>query len=92
MKIIIKYPTPLDEIKDKLNDNIDVCITYNNKDYTIVFATIKNIIQEVIQKGFYNPGSPPIIVKELSEDLIKQAILYLIDNENLLRIYGADLI
>ena len=44
MNFEIFYPTPLAEIEDPTNANIDVCVRTNEgKDYTLVFITPDNL-------------------------------------------------
>lgn len=44
MNYTIFYPTPLSEIHDITNDNIDICVQADNgKRYTFVVTTPKNL-------------------------------------------------
>ena len=74
MKIInIIYPTPLKLCNIK-NDNIDVFVKLENKkEYCVTVVTIK-WIKEHMENGFYPAGTPDIIVSELKDNFIKNAI------------------
>lgn len=74
MKVIsIEYPVSL-ETCNRLNDNIDVFVKLENGNrYCITVATIDWVCDRVGKK--YMPsGAPDIIVKELHNQLIEDAI------------------
>lgn len=67
----------IDEIRNVYNDNIDVVV--ENEEgfrYVITVATIQDLLEEMNQEktNFVRPGSPRIIVKKLTEEIITEAI------------------
>lgn len=87
----IKYPTPLTDVKDIENDNIDIFVeTDDGMSYTFVVTTPKNYYWYMDKEGInYIPASPPdIIVRTLTEENIKEAVeSYLDDNGYWLKLY-----
>jgi hypothetical protein len=87
----IKYPSPLSEIDDIENDNIDVFVEIDDgMTYTFVVATPKNYYWYMDKEGLdYIPASPPdIIVRSLTEENIRKAIeSYLEDEGYWLKLY-----
>lgn len=78
----IIFPTPLDEIKDINNDNVDVFVELEDGNtYTLVFITLANILHLMEQNGkdYFEAGPSMVIVKELSADVIKSALLSFCD-------------
>lgn len=64
-------------IKDVDNDNIDVIV--ENEDgyaYVIPVRTPQDVLEEMKQEktNFVKPGTPNIIVKKLTEEIIREAI------------------
>ena len=88
MKYKILYPTGY-QVKDILNDNIDVNIIFENGDtYFATLFTIKNIehlmknaINEIEKKHFW--ATDMIIVKDLRQNTINETIDYLINTNDL---------
>lgn len=78
MKITnIKFLTPLKEIPDIENDNIDISIMLeNNIEYTLVVTTPQNLIWYMNKenKQFIEAAPPDIIVKSLTEENIYRAV------------------
>lgn len=73
----IIYPTPLDEIVDPFNDNIDVLVELDDGNcYTTVVITPKNISQliNVGNNMYLEPGPPMVIVNKLSHETIQVAL------------------
>ena len=73
----IIFPTQLKDIKDIDDDNIDVFVELDDGySYTVVVATYKNIVSQMdkTKNEFLEPGSPFIIVKRLTKEIIEQAI------------------
>ncbi|MEC0233384.1 hypothetical protein P4H71_03325 [Paenibacillus kribbensis] len=73
----IVYPTPLSQIADIENDNIDVFIELEDEtNISVVVCTPKNLISYMAKENInFIPASPPdIIVKSLTEENIEQAI------------------
>ncbi|MBW7474556.1 hypothetical protein K0T92_07345 [Paenibacillus oenotherae] len=78
MEIVkIVYPTPLSDIEDIYNANIDVLVTLEDGiTYTIVVTTPLNLLWYMDKENLsYMPTPPPeIIVKCLTESTIEEAI------------------
>lgn len=73
----ISYPTPLCNIQEIDNDNIDIFVELEDgNNYTVVVATPKNIagLMEKNNKSYFDPGPPMIIVSELTEKNIIDAL------------------
>lgn len=79
MKIIsISYPSPLEAVRDKTDDNIDVIIKFDdNSSLCVVVATPDNLKRQMKNesKSFLPPGLPQIIVSQLDDTVIKDAII-----------------
>lgn len=78
MKIIqIIYPTPLEEIKDINNDNIDIFVKMEDgRNYTLTVCTPEFYISymEKEKSDFVPAGCPDVIVKELTDSTIRKAL------------------
>lgn len=78
MKILeIEYPTPLSEIEDIENGNVDVFVKLEDGiTYTIVVSTPKNLAWFMNNENinFIPASSQNIIVRKLTEDIIKEAL------------------
>lgn len=91
----ITYPTDLEKC-DAQNDNIDVFVELENgKEYCVTVATLEWVKNDMIN-GFHPAGTPEIIVTELKDDIIRNAIEdYCVDDAYWLRLfsvsYGDDL-
>lgn len=73
----ITFPTPLSNINNIDNDNIDVFVELENgMVLTLVVTTPLNILDYMDKndKGFLEAGPPDIIVKSLTEENIFDAI------------------
>lgn len=80
----ITYPTPLNEVADILNDNIDVFVeTQDGMHFTMTVCTPLFYLSYMEKEGLdYVPASPPdIIVKELTHDKILKALENFCDDE-----------
>ena len=67
----------IDEVTDQLNDSIDVGIEFEDgSSYTIIVRTPGDFIEEMLQEGtnFIQPSTPAIVVKELTEKIVNEAI------------------
>lgn len=87
------FPTPLAEIEDPTNANIDVCVRTNEgKDYTLVFITPDNLnsLMESNNEAYIRPDFKFIVIKQISEDVIIAAIKEITKDPNLLQHYGED--
>ena len=76
MKNKIFYPTPPEAIDDIENDNIDVCITVDNKHYTLVFITPDNLktLMQSWNENFISPSFKYVVVKSLKREFIEKAV------------------
>jgi predicted phosphodiesterase len=86
----VEYPTPLSELNDVENDNIDVFVELEDgSSCTVVVSTPKNYYQYMEREGVdYYCGAPDIIVKRLTEENIRNAInKYASDNAYWLKFY-----
>lgn len=93
MDFEIFYPTPLAEIENPTNANIDVCVRTNEeKDYTLVFITPDNLksLMESNDEPYIHPDFKFIVIKQISEDVIIAAIKEITKDPNLLQHYGED--
>lgn len=73
----IKEITFIDIVEDVNNDNIDVGVEFeDNHCYTIIVRTPQNLLQEMKEEktNFVEPGAPTIIVKELTKEIITEAV------------------
>ena len=89
----IFFPTPLTEIEDPTNANIDVCVrTTEEKDYTLVFITPDNLksLMESNNEAYIHPDFKFIVIKQISEDVIIAAIKEIAKDPYLLQQYGGD--
>lgn len=93
MKYSSYYPTPLSEIPDITNDNIDVLVNADGSEYTVVVATPDNLkyMMEKDEKTYFAPGTPFAIVEMLTEENIEGLIQALVDKPGLLKLYGMDI-
>lgn len=92
MEIVkISYPTPLEQVKDIYNDNIDVFIELDDGFcYNMLVVTPQNLSWLMEKEGMnYLPaGVPYIVVKSLTEESIRSAIEnYLEDDGYWLKLY-----
>jgi hypothetical protein len=67
----------MEEIRDVINDNIDVIV--ENEDgyiYTVSVGTPLDLLEEMKQEktNFVRPGTPMIIVKKLTKEIVTEAI------------------
>ena len=65
------------EITDVDNDNVDVFVEHENGyTYTVVVGTPGDLLEEMDQEktNFIKPGTPMIIVKKLTKEIITEAI------------------
>lgn len=67
----------LHEVEDVNNDNLDVGVTFDNgSSYTILVCTPNDFLQEMEEEktNFVEPGVPVIVVKQLTEEIVTEAI------------------
>ena len=89
----IFFPTPLAEIEDPTNANIDVCVRTNEgKDYMLVFITLDNLksLMESNDEPYVHPDFKFIVINQISEDVIFAAIKEIAKDPHLLQQYGGD--
>jgi hypothetical protein len=70
----------IDEVKDQLNDSIDVGIEFEDgSSYTIIVRTPDDLVEEMLQEGtnFIKPSTPVLIVKELTKKTVNVGALNL---------------
>ncbi len=69
----IEYPTP-EGMWNVECDNIDVFVKLENqREYCVTIATIEWIAQKM-DKEFFEPGAPNIIVSKLTTKIIEEAL------------------
>ena len=89
----IFFPTPLTEIEDPTNANIDVCVRTNEgMDYTLVFITPDNLksLMESNNEAYIHPDFKFIVINQISEDVITAVIKEIAKDSYLLQQYGGD--
>ena len=67
----------LKQLKDPFNSNVEVFVTFKDGlTVTIIVGTPQNLEYQMtkIQSNFYGPGLPWVIVKELTPEIINEAI------------------
>lgn len=73
----VTYPTSLEKICDIFNDNIDVFVELEDgKSYTLTVCT-PEFYKSYMEKenlNFIPAGCPDVIIKELRDDIIRQAL------------------
>ena len=93
MRYTISFPTPWEKV-NLIDDNVDVCLQLEcGETYTLVIATPENLKSLMSRDGlpYLKPGSPFLIVDELTEQNILMLIEELMKEDTmLLHIYGAD--
>ena len=68
----IFYPTPLAEIEDPTNANIDVCVRTNEgNDYTLIFITPDNLkfLMESNDEPYIHPDFKFIVIKQILKSI-----------------------
>jgi len=67
----------IDEVKDQLNDSIDVEIEFEDGvSYIIIVRTPDDLVEEMLQEGlnFIKPGTSVVVVKQLTKKTVNEAI------------------
>ena len=67
----------LQQLKDPFNANVEVAVTFNDGlTVTVIVGTTQNLEYQMTktQSNYYEPGLPWIIVKELTPEIINEAI------------------
>jgi hypothetical protein len=91
MEFKIYYPTPLSEIKDIYNDNIDVCVkTEQGESYTFLVVALNNLKESIWlnKRGYITPCAPFLIVEKLSEKIIEDLLNEVFKDQLLANLYG----
>ena len=73
----IKKISFIDEVRDEYNDSIDVGVEFEDGySYTIVVRTPDDLVEEMLQEktNFLQPGTPMIVVKKLTKEIVTEAI------------------
>lgn len=93
MSYTIFFPTGIENL-DTFNDNVDVCIRFDDgTEYTVVVITPDNL-SEMMKKEcmpYIMPDFRFLVVKELSFANIQRLISVLIEDKYLLEFYGSDI-
>ena len=93
MNFNIYYPTP-PEYWNPDNDNIDVCIEFENgRQYTVVVITPDNLkfLMEKDGTRYVEPASPFLIAKRLDIETIEKLITDLVQSGDFfMKAYGGD--
>ncbi|MBE6543961.1 MAG: hypothetical protein E7675_06130 [Ruminococcaceae bacterium] len=79
----ISYPTPIETVEDVYNDNIDVIVHFDDEtSICVVVATPDNLKWQMKNEDMrYLPaGEIQIIVSELKDEIIKEALIDYCDN------------
>ena len=91
MNFDLEFPTPLSEIEDIFNDNIDVFVKLNNGlMLTLVVTTPLNYLWYMDKEGtdFIEASPPDIIVRKLTYETIRCAIeTFVVDDAYWLKYY-----
>ena len=93
MGYTVFYPTPLCEIADPENDNIDVCVTMpDGTAYTLVFVTPQHLSQMMEERGeaFIDPAFRFVTVRRIDRADIEAALRVITADPELLSYYGSD--
>ena len=93
MNYTIFYPTPLSEIHDITNDNIDVCVQADNgKRHTFVVTTPKNLdfLMKKDNLSCISPDFRFLTVTALTESAIRAVIDAVMKEPALTEWYGED--
>lgn len=79
----------IDKIKDIYNDNVDVAIEMEDGyTYILTAATPQDLLEAVKHENYIQPNAVNIIVKELTEEIIAEAIqAYAENNQYWLKLY-----
>ena len=93
--VTIDFLSPLEDIEDVFDDNMDVSVDLENgQNYVVVVGTPKNLLtlMENEKSDFLSPGDPIIIVKKMTKEVIEEAIrAYAEDDAHFLKFYALEL-
>ena len=92
MPYTILYPTPLKKISDPTDDNIDVCVSFEDGErMTLVVSTPKHMQRMLMESGVpYWDGAPMVLVAALTEENIEALVASLAQDRPLMRLYGCN--
>jgi uncharacterized tellurite resistance protein B-like protein len=91
----INFLSPIEDIVDIFDDNIDVSVNLENGlNYVVVVGTPKNLLRlmENGKSNFISPGDPIVVVKKMTKKVVEEAIqAYADDDAYYLKFYAAEL-
>jgi uncharacterized tellurite resistance protein B-like protein len=91
----INFLSPIEDIVDIFDDNIDVSVNLENGlNYVVVVGTPKNLLRlmENGKSNFISPGDPIVVVKKMTKEVVEEAIqAYADDDAYYLKFYAAEL-
>lgn len=93
MDFDVYFPTPLAEVNDPTNDNVDVCIQMRDgKTYTFVFITPDNLksLMASNHENYIHPAFRFIVINKIEENSIISALKEIVKDAKLLNEYGND--
>lgn len=93
MNFSVFYPTSISEIEDIQNDSIDVCVNCEDgRAFTFVFITPESLSNMMATENtrYVDFRFKFIVVKELSEKIIEEALDELMAEEYFCNFYGTD--
>jgi len=67
----------MEDVRDVSNDNIDVLVEKEDgSNYIVTVGTPQDLLEEMNQEktNFIRPGTPMIIVKKLTKEIVREAI------------------
>lgn len=89
----INFLSPIEDIDDIFDDNMDVSINLENgRNYVVVVRTPKNLLRlmENEKSNFLSPGDPIVIVKKMTKEIVEEAIQAYAD-AHYLKFYATEL-
>ncbi len=89
----ISYPFLWEEIDPK-NDNVDVCVTFEDgRSYTLTVATPDNAkgLMDKASLPYLPPSAPFLFVETLTQAHLQQLVESLLNDPPLPELYGSDL-
>ncbi len=91
----INFLSPIEDIDDIFDDNMDVSVNLENGlNYVVVVGTPKNLLRlmENEKSNFLSPGDPIVVVKKMTKEVVEEAIqAYADDDAHYLKFYAAEL-
>jgi hypothetical protein len=91
----INFLSPIEDIDDIFDDNMDVSVNLENGlNYVVIVGTPKNLLRlmENEKSNFLSPGDPIVVVKKMTKEVVEEAIqAYADDDAHYLKFYAAEL-